>query len=294
MSRILVCLIFFWAALAAGSLYAQPVRICVSIPPQKTFAAAVGKDLVQVDVMVRPGANPATYEPRPSQLAALAQTDIYFAVGVPFERAWLERFAAVNPQMRIVHTEKDIEKKPLPSSYNLKTQEPVSGQGHQGIKDPHVWLSPPLVRIQAQNMGRALQEIDPSHEAMYQKHLFAFLDKVNSLHADLQDLLAPVQGKAFLVFHPAWGYFARTYGLRQVAVELEGKDPKPSQLGRLISFARDQNIRAIFVQPQFSAKSARVVARDIGAEVIVADPLAEDWSAQMRRHAQDLRRVIRD
>ncbi len=294
MSRIVACLVFFWAALAAGSLYAQPVRVCVSIPPQKTFAAAVGKDLVQVDVMVRPGANPATYEPRPSQLATLAQTDIYFAVGVPFERAWLERFAAVNPQMRIVHTEAGIEKKPLPSSFRLKTENPVPDQGHQGIKDPHVWLSPPLVRTQAQNMGRALQELDPSHQATYRENLSDFLDKVNSLHADLQDLLAPVQGRAFLVFHPAWGYFARTYGLRQVAVELEGKDPKPSQLGRLISFAHAQNIRAIFVQPQFSAKSARVVARDIGAEVIVADPLAENWTAQMRRHAQELRRVIED
>jgi zinc transport system substrate-binding protein len=128
----------------------------------------------------------------------------------------------------------------------------------------------------------------------YRENLTAFLHHVDALDAELHQMLAPFRGQAFLVFHPAWGYFARTYDLRQVAVEVEGKSPKPQQLARLIAFARKENIQAIFVQPQFSAKSARTIAREIGAEVIAADPLAEDWAANLRRQAKILSQVLAD
>lgn len=280
---------------AATSLYASTVQVCVSIPPQKAFMQAIGQGLVAVDVMVQPGSNPATYEPRPSQLSRLAKTDIYFAVGVPFEQAWLDRFQAVNPEMEIVHTDKEIRKRALPARHNL-TSKPDQTHNkhteHTGIKDPHIWLSPPLVKIQARTMCRALERIDPGHASKYRENLSAFIQEVESLHEQLQGLLAPVQGRPFLVFHPAWGYFAHTYELQQIAVELEGKDPKPSQLARLISFARQEDIQAIFVQPQFSDKSARVIAGEIGAKVVSADPLAQDWAKNLRRQARALRRAL--
>lgn len=279
----------------AANLYASPINVYVSIPPQKTFIQAIGQGLVEVEIMIQPGSNPATYEPRPSQLSRLAETEIYFAVGVPFERAWLDRFQAVNPKMEIVHTDKEIQKRALPARHNLKSGPDQMSTGHTehtGIKDPHIWLSPPLVKVQAKTMCRALEAIDPENVSQYRENLSAFLQDIETLDRHLHDVLAPVQGQPFLVFHPAWGYFAHMYGLQQVAVELEGKDPKPSQLARLISFARQEDIQAIFVQPQFSDQSARVIAREIGAKVISADPLAQDWAENLRRQAQALRRAL--
>lgn len=294
MLRFFVCfLLVISCFLASSGLQAAPVRICASILPQKTFAQAIGRDLVQVEVMVQPGFNPATYEPKPSQISSLTQTDVYFALGVPFERVWLDKFQSINPTMRIVHTEAGIEKLALPTTHDFQEHgDNHAGHSHEGIKDPHIWLSPPLVKKQAQNISRALEDIDPEHASTYRENLSVFLQEVDALHAELQDLLAPVQGRSFLVFHPAWGYLAHTYGLRQIAVEMEGKEPKPSQLARLISFARQKDIRAIFVQPQFSDKSARAIAREVGAQLVTADPLAGDWAANLRRQAQALRRVL--
>ncbi len=276
---------------------AAELSVYVSIPPQKAFVQALGGDHIRVQVMVQPGANPATYEPKPSQLAGLTDSRLYLAIGVPFEKAWLERFRSVQPKLQVVHIDQNISKMDMPSAYQLKSGEDqrTTGQSMQTHgKDPHIWLSPPLVKTLAQNIFRALAQADPEQAKTYKENLTAFLHHVEALDAELHQMLAPFQGQAFLVFHPAWGYFARTYDLRQVAVEVEGKAPKPQQLARLITFARKENIQAIFVQPQFSAKSARTIAREIGAEVITADPLAQDWAANLRRQATTLRQILGD
>jgi zinc transport system substrate-binding protein len=277
----------------APGLYAAQIKAFVSIPPLAYFVQAIGGSRVDVEVMVHPGANPAVYEPKPSQLSQLSESKIYFAAGVPFERAWLERFRSANPDLHVEHTDKTIPKKNLPSTYSFApTQQEVTGEDHKGGKDPHVWLSPQLARIIAENVCHGLAQVDPRNTSTYTAHLSDLLQDIDALHQDLQSTLAPVSGRSFLVFHPAWGYFARTYNLHQVAVELEGKTPKPSQLAKLITFARSKEIQAIFVQPQFSAKSARTIAREIGAEVITADPLARDWAGNLREQARTLRRVL--
>ena len=258
--------------------------VFVSILPQKYFVEKIGKGLVDVHVMVPPGAGPATYEPRPAQMAALAGARIYFAVGVPFERAWLARIAAANPAMTIVHTDEGIAKIPMAAHHH---HEAGSGDphGHDGPLDPHVWLSPPLVKIQARRILSALAAADPENEAVFAANCDAFLGEVDALHRDLLAVFRDRRGEAFMVFHPSWGYFAKTYGLRQIAIETEGKDPKPAQLKDLIETARAMGVRVVFVQPQFSAKSARVIAGAIGGEVIFADPLAEDWAENLRAQA---------
>ena len=288
LSFLLLCLL-----LCPSVAWAQKIQVCVSIPPQKTFVTALGQDLVHVEVMVSPGSSPATYEPRPSQLRQLADTDLYAAIGVPFERAWLDKFAAVNPGMRIVHTDAQVHKRALPSSYDLHKEAVDSGHTeHTGIKDPHIWLSPALVAIQAENLCQALQEVDPEHAADYEHFLQTFLQEIESIEATLEGILEPVRGESFLVFHPAWGYFAQAFGLHQVAVELEGKRPKPAQLAQVVSFAQARDIQAIFVQPQFSTKSARMIAREIGAQVYTADPLAEDWASNLMHMARQIEKAL--
>lgn len=283
------CFQLLLAALLLAAMGSLPARagalsVFVSIPPQQFFVEKIGGAYVHVAVMVPPGASPATYEPRPGQMVALSRAKIYFAIGVPFERTWLPRFQAANAHLRVVHTDDGIRKIAMARTFH--PNQPTSGVPSQGgIKDPHIWLSPPLVKIQARHIYRALAGMDPRHALQYEKNFQSFIVALDKMDRDIRAILASVKGREFMVFHPAWGYFARTYGLRQLPVEIEGKAPKPEQLQALIRYGRAHHIGIIFVQPQFSAKSARTVAAAVGAKVISADPLAADWSANLRRQA---------
>ncbi len=270
--------------------------VFVSVLPQKFFVEQVGGERVKVQVMVRPGASPHTYEPRPGQMAALSKARMYFAVGVGFEKAWLKKIAAANPAMKVVHTDRAIEKIPMAGHHHPDEKEGHRGEGRQGSEeadhrhgdsglDPHVWLSPPLVKVMAAEILAALKEIDPGNAGAYEANYRDFAARIDSLDADLKQLFAGRQGLRFMVFHPAWGYFAQAYGLEQVPIEIEGKEPKPARLKELIAHARADGIRVVFVQPQFSTKSADLVAGEIGGEVVFADPLAEAWLDNQREVA---------
>jgi zinc transport system substrate-binding protein len=269
----------------------KKLAVFVSIPPQKYFLQQIGRQRVDVQVMVQPGASPATYEPKPRQMAAISRTHIYFAIGVPFEKIWLKKIAAANPDMQVVHTDQGIQKIPMAANYAESEQHREKNQ--PGEFDPHIWLSPSLVMIQARTILNALVEIDPDHRAVYETNTKVFLSKLEALDADFKNMFAGKQGFEFLVFHPSWGYFARSYGLQQVPIEIEGKDPKPAQLKALIEHAKRKHINVIFVQPQFSSRSAELVANEIGGHVIFADPLASDWSGNLREVAQKFKVALK-
>ena len=163
----------------------------------------------------------------------------------------------------------------------------------QGIPDPHIWLSPPLVKIQARHILRALEEVDPTHRAVYQSNYRKFIRELETLDTELKAIFAGEKGLRFMVFHPSWGYFARAYGLEQVPIEIEGKTPGPAQLKELIAHARAYDIKVIFAQPQFSAKSAGLIAREIDGQVVFADPLAPDWKDNLREVAVKFKKALR-
>ncbi|HBF42041.1 MAG TPA: cation ABC transporter substrate-binding protein [Desulfobacteraceae bacterium] len=257
------------------------LKVFVSIIPQKYFVEKIGGDLADVSVMVLPGASPATYEPKPRQMVALSKARIYFAIGVPFEKAWLKKIKAANPRMLVVHTEAGIEKK------SMKPNKP------QGIKDPHIWLSPPLVIVQARNILSAMLKIDPASASIYEANYKKFIMEVVDLDAELRGIFLEKERARFMVFHPAWGYFARTYGLKMVPVESEGKNPKPAGLKRLIEKAKKQDIKVVFVQPEFSTKSAEIIAKAIGGQVAFASPLAPDWAINLKEVALNFKAALR-
>lgn len=267
---------------------AQPLEVTVSIPPQRYFVERIGGAAVTVNAMVRPGASPHEYEPTPQQMAALSRSRAYFAIGVEFEKAWLPRFRSAAKGLEVVDTLRGIERLPM--------AEPRSAGGtpshdlEHGGADPHVWLSPPLVRLQAMNIRDALIRLDPARAAEYRRNHDAFAREVNRIDEAVMAALAgaPPERRRFLVFHPSWGYFARAYGLTELAIEVDGKEPGPRQLAAVIDIARKENIRVIFVQPQFSRKSADAVARALGARIATLDPLAEDWGANLQAAAQAL------
>ena len=287
---------------------AGKVAVFVSIIPQKYFVQQIGKNLVDVRVMVQPGASPATYEPKPRQMAAIAKTHIYFSIGVPFENVWLNKIASSNPKMMVVPTDQGIQKAPMvdhphhdKAPDHLRTDQQHKDEGghdddntrNTGILDPHIWLSPPLVMIQARTMATTLQTVDPAHRSDYEANYNAFISEISELDTELKNIFNGIHGRQFMVFHPAWGYFADTYGLKQIPVEIEGKNPKPAQLTSLVTFANTNDIDVIFVQPQFSAKSAKVIARGIGGQVVVADPLAADWAENLRKVSREIRTALK-
>ena len=192
--------------------------------------------------------------------------------------------------MRVIHTDDGIEKLPMTPGHHHGHSE---ANHIQGGYDPHTWLSPPLVKQQAEAISAALAESDPVNQASYAARRADFTSRLDRLHAELKALFSDKQGARFMVFHPSWGYLADTYGLEQVAIEVEGKKPKPSQIQALIEQARTSGITVIFAQPQFSAKSARLIAKEIGGEVIMADPLAADWMTNLRQLAHQLQRALR-
>jgi zinc transport system substrate-binding protein len=281
----------------------EPLHVTVSILPQKYFVEKIGGQQVLVTAMVEPGAEPHVYDPKPQQMASLAKSKIYFALGVPFEDAWLKKFAGANPGMRIVHTESGIQKLPMRAhdehAEHREDAPHQPGRSHaeehqHGVLDPHIWLSPPLVMIQARNIFNAFLEVDPAHRNLYEANYRQFIEEVVTLDVAFLNLFGEVAGnKEFMVFHPAWGYFAQAYGLEQTPIEVEGKEPKAADLKQLIEHARERKIKVIFVQPQYSSTSAKVIAEAIGGQVIPADPMAIDWAKNLREVAEKFRAALK-
>ncbi len=288
-------LILLLLTVFSGNAHAAPFDVFVSILPQKYFLQKVGGTHVHVMVLVSPGENPATYEPKPRQMAALSRARAYFSIGVPFEKTWLPRITGLYEKLPIIRTDRGILKEPLQAFQDhqvLQEKEAETGTPPTGL-DPHIWTSPTMVVVQARNIANGLARIDPAHRDDYEAKCREFIREVEALDLHIRKILIPrATGKSFLVFHPSWGYFARDYGLQQIAIEREGKAPGPKYLEGLIAFARKRGVRAIFVQPQFSRKSAQIVARAIGARVVSADPLAEDWAQNLMHVAVSLQDTL--
>ncbi len=269
MKKILVFFLF-----SAVWLFAKSV-VTVSILPQKYFVKQICGDILDVNVMVGKGVSPATYEPKPKQMGDLQKSDIYFAIGVPYERVWLKKFSELFPKLDIVKSEEGIKKLPIFHHH---------GENHEAtILDPHVWLDPLLVKTQAKNIAIALIRHYPEHKSMFEKNLKTFEQKLDKLNEDLSNMLKDKKGATFFVYHPSWGYFAKRYELNQMAIEVEGKEPKPKELADIINEAKEHKVLAIFVQPQFSKKSAKTIAKAIGGKVITIDQLSEDWENELRK-----------
>jgi zinc transport system substrate-binding protein len=266
-----------WGLLPTVPCTAGPVRAFVSILPQAYFVERVGGDHVRVDVLVGPGESPATYEPTPREVAALGEADVYFRIGTPFENAFVDKIARTLPGLRIVDTRRGVDLRRFRQ------------KGKRQVPDPHIWLDPMRVKTQARTVCEALCDLAPALCDDFEDNLGGFHRDLEALDRHLRETLAPLRSRKILVFHPAFGYFCDAYGLEQIAVETEGKTPGPKRLADLIDRARAENIRIIFVQPQYSKKSARTIAEAISGAVVPLDPLARDHLDNLRRMAEAVR-----
>ena len=275
----------------------ETLDITVSVLPQKYFVEKIGGDRVKVNVMVGQGAEPATYEPKPQQLKALSQAEAYISIGVPFEKAWMEKIKGANSQMLVIESAQGIERMEMVAHHHHEKEAEHKHEEEQDhaeeTLDPHIWLSPQLVKVQAQNIYQGLVQIDSANEATYQANLEQFLTEIDQLDQQIKQNLAGIENRQFIVFHPAWGYFAREYNLEQVPIEVGGQEPSAAELGELIKEAQEENIKVIFAQPEFSTQSAKTIAREIGAEVLLITPLAQDWSNNLLKVSQTFAKVLK-
>jgi len=204
----------------------------------------------------------------------------------------MDRFRSVNPDMLVVDTSAGIERMPLPGAHEHDPGEPT-GDDHGGAAlDPHIWLSPRLVKVQAQTIRDALVQVDPEYRVTYDANLQGLLKDIDALDAEIRAMLATKSRRRFIVFHPSWGYFARDYGLEQIPVEVGGQEPSAAELAELISLARQEGIRVILAQPEFSTQAAETIAREIDGQVVLISPLAPDWLDNMRRLANALAQAL--
>ena len=263
------------------------INTVVSILPEQTFVKAIGGDKVDVALMVLPGNSPHTYEPKPSQMKEIAKASLYFAIGVEFEKVWLPKFTTLNSNMKVVDLSKGIEKRSIVSHHHYtRNEHHVDKHDDHAGMDPHIWTAPANVKVIAKNIFEALSKEDPSNKEYYQKNLDTFLSKIDATDAEIKSVLAHLpKGTKFMVFHPSWGYFAHAYGLEQLAVEVEGKSPKPRELVTLIKEAKEEKVKAIFTQPEFSDAMAKVMANELNINVIKVSPLAADWSKNLLKIA---------
>jgi len=276
--------------LASVSCLAAPLQVAVSILPQKYFVERIGGEEVRITVMIPPGANPAIYEPSPRQMASLSDCSLYLSIGVPFEKAWLKRFKKGNPRLKIIPTDKWIAKIPMKSKRPSRN----SSNSHTIELDPHVWLSPPLVVLQSRIILDALCSARPTSCSCFEKNYKTWINEIVELDLNLRRIFPPtLKARRFLVYHPAWGYFAAAYSLEQLPIELEGKAPSPRQLGHFIELAKGAGFKVLIVQPQFSNRAAKIVAQQIGARTVVLDPLAYQWKANLTKAARLIRSALR-
>lgn len=282
-----LCLALLLTACApAAPAQAEQMTVTVSVLPQVYFVQKIAGDLVSVQAIVGSGDDPHTYEPTAEQMRVVAKSRLYFSIGVEFEDAWLARFRAANPGMTIVDSAAGVERLPIPAS--------VGETNTEGEPDPHIWFSPERVKQVSQNMADALLAADPAHAENYRANLAAWLEEIDTVDADVRAALAGITRGTFLVIHPAWGYFARDYGLTMLSVESHGQEPGPEELARLIKLAREDDISTVFVQKGVSQKLAESIAAQLGAaELVELDPMARDWSANMRLLAAQLAEALK-
>lgn len=290
---------------AQASAATSPLDVFVSIDPQKYFVESIGGEHVRVSVLLPGGQSPHTYEPTAKQIVEASRADVYFRLRLPFEQRLVEKIAAGTEHLRVVDTQVDGKLMPASQACCARHHEHGHDHAHQDqdadhrhdnhgeqALDLHTWLSPRQAMAQSRVIADTLSELAPVHRDAFKTRLDQLRDELQRLDEQLAATLAPLRGREFFVYHPAFGYFARDYGLTQVAVEVGGREPTARQVNRLIERAKAANVKLIFVQPQFSAGSAEVVAEAIGGAVVPIDPLAANYVENLQHVAEQIRQAL--
>lgn len=257
------------------NIHTNKPTITVSIVPQQFFVHQIADTLFDVNVIVPTGSSPATYEPTPKQMMSLSKSDIYFRIGhIGFEKAWIDKIKSVNKKLKIIDTSEGI-KLIFDDNHSHNHND-----NHKGA-NPHIWLSPPLVKQQAKTIANKIIKYYPQYLPLIQANLKVFLHKIDSVDKKINDNLENIEERSFIVFHPVWSYFAQRYKLHQVAIENNGKEASIKRMIEIVDFAKNNNIKNILVQKEFDTNQAQSIANEIKGNVLIMNPLGYNWFATM-------------
>ena len=258
--------------------------ISVTIEPQRYFAEKIAGDLFQINCVTPAGQSPETYDPTPQQMVQISQSQAYFRIGeIGFEQAWMKNLQSQNPDMVVFDLSEGMEL--------VKNEEEAHEEGeahphhHHGSVDPHIWTSISGARVIAQNTYQAFIKLDPENQEVYRAGYQRLIEEIDSTEAEMKQLLQPLAGTAFIIYHPALTYFAREFGLKQLCIELDGKEPSPAQLKQLLETATQSGAKVVFVQQEFDQKNAELIAKETGCRLVTINPLSYNWHDEMIRLA---------
>lgn len=257
--------------------YAAERLVAVTILPQKFVTEKIAGKQWKVIEIIPKGANVHTYEPKISLLKEVAKAEAYFSIEETLDEIWLRKLLSLNSKLPVIRVDKGIEKLKMGDEHHQHGK--IKGELHH---DPHIWLSIDNMIKVALNTKDAFIQLDPANKDLYNKRAEELISEMKALKEYALKKVITKSNKNFLVFHPAWGYFARDYKLNQIAVEVEGKEPSPKELGKIIKTAKKHGIKVIFVQPQISTKTVESLSRELGAEIIKIDPLKYEWIENMK------------
>lgn len=249
------------------------IPVLVSIEPMAFLLGSIGGDRVHIEVLVPAGTEPETYSPDPGRIAAMAKCRVFFRSGFPSEQTLVPKLSSIAPKLEIVDLRKGVDL--------LKMEHHSHGDGsddHGDCEDdPHLWMSPSLMKQVALTIRDKMIELDPEGEREYRANTEKLLGSLEEVRLKISEILAPHKGETIYVFHPAYGYFCNEFGLKQKAIEMEGRSPAPQDLAKWIKEAREEKVRRIFVQPEFNRATADAIAKEIGGKVVVHSTLGRDY-----------------
>lgn len=267
--------------------FGKPI-ISVSIPPQAFFVEKIAKDSVEINILIPPNSDEHTMEFKPQALKKLEQSKIYFLADLELEKILGEKFKSVLKNVKIVNINEGIHLLEGGHDHEHDHDGHHAEEEHAEHNDPHVWLDPVLVKKLAQNITQALVQSFPKNKEFYEANLTNFLKELDQMDAQIAEKLKNIKRNEFIVYHPSWAYLAKRYNLVQIPVEIDGKEPKSKDLQNLIKLAKEKDIRVIFVQPGFPENSAKVLAKELNAQIVSINHLARNWDEELLKSIQAL------
>ncbi|MCY1720747.1 zinc ABC transporter substrate-binding protein [Prolixibacteraceae bacterium Z1-6] len=281
MKKIILFLVVALVVTSCGSEKSKKKQVgsdvvTVSILPQQTFVKKIAGDDFQINVLIPPGSSPAAYTLLPSQLKDISRSAVWFRIGyIGFEHSWKDKIAQANTNMKVVN---------IADGLDLIADKMEQHGDHVHIEgvDPHVWLSPVMVKQMTKRILDELIDLKPEKTAEYKANYMRFVKECDELNIELSNKLNPYKGRKFIVFHPSLSYYAREYGLEQYSLESGGKEPTPQHLKNMVDMAHQENIKTIYIQSEFDRDHARVFANEIGGEIIQVWPLNPEWEDNLR------------
>ena len=285
-ARLLFLLVVIPAVVFAND---EHITVAVSLQPYATLVKMIGGTRVNVVTLLPPGADPHNYEPKPAVIKAFSLAQVYFTDGSGLDKVWLPRFLSANKKVKVHNVSRGIEWIELGQDEHEEHAE--HDHHHDGDIDPHIWTSPARMKLIAVNIYEALKNMDPDHLAYYTGRYQRLQESLRAADRKLSAAVLglPKESRSFIVFHPTYGYLAKDYSLKQYAIEVNGKEPKPKDLAKLIQFGRKNKVKVVYVQPQFSKRAASTIAKELGAVIVETDPLDADFLGNVQTFVDGLK-----